>query len=91
MHNCIIYDVTMCVKFFIRHELGHSNPLSFNDFRQQVMAAVSVALVAKLGVDGKYEAENYRIQSQDNFYEIANLDGEAIAKFELQSDRLIII
>lgn len=32
-----------------------------------------------------YEAENYRIQSQDNLYEISNLDGEAIAKFELQS------
>jgi hypothetical protein len=74
-----------------RDELGRSNPLSFDDFRQQVMAAVSVALVAKLGVDGKYEAENYRIQSQDNFYEIANLDGEAIAKFELQSDRAVFI
>ena len=74
-----------------RDELGHSNPLSFDDFRQQVMAAVSVALVAKLGVDGKYEAENYRIQSQDNFYEISNLDGEAIAKFELQSDRAVFI
>jgi hypothetical protein len=72
-----------------RDELGRSNPLSFDDFRQQVMAAVSVALVAKLGVDGKYEAENYRIQSQDNFYEISNLDGEAIAKFELQSDRAV--
>lgn len=72
-----------------RDELGHSNPLTFDDFRQQVMAAVSVALVAKLGVDGKYEAENYRIQSQDNFYEIANLDGEAIAKFELHSDRAV--
>jgi hypothetical protein len=74
-----------------RDELGRSNPLSFDDFRQQVMAAVSVALVAKLGVDGKYEAENYRIQSQDNFYEISNLDGEAIAKFELQSDRAVFI
>jgi hypothetical protein len=74
-----------------RDELGRSNPLSFDDFRQQVMAAVSVALVAKLGVDGKYEAENYRIQSQDNLYEIANLDGEAIAKFELQSDRAVFI
>ncbi|WP_199310358.1 hypothetical protein [Phormidium tenue] len=72
-----------------RDELGHSNSLSFDDFRQQVMAAVSVALVAKLGVDGKYEAENYRIQSQDNFYEISNLDNEAIAKFELQSDRAV--
>ncbi|MEA5479913.1 hypothetical protein VB774_19985 [Pseudanabaena galeata UHCC 0370] len=72
-----------------RDELGHSNPLSFDDFRQQVMAAVSVALVAKLGVDGKYEAENYCIQSQDNFYEISNLDGEAIAKFKLQSDRAV--
>ena len=74
-----------------RDELGHSNPLSFDDFRQQVMAAVSVALVAKLGVDGKYEAENYRIQSQDNLYEISNLDGEAIAKFELQSDRAVFV
>jgi hypothetical protein len=74
-----------------RDELGHSNPLSFDDFRQQVMAAVSVALVAKLGVDGKYEAENYCIQSQDNFYEISNLDGEAIAKFELQRDRAVFI
>jgi hypothetical protein len=74
-----------------RDELGRSNPLSFDDFRQQVIAAVSVALVAKLGVDGKYEAENYRIQSQDNFYEISNLDGEAIAKFELQSDRAVFI
>jgi len=72
-------------------ELGRSNPLSFNDFRQQVMAAVSVALVAKLGVDGKYESENYRIQSQDNFYEISNLDGEAIAKFELQRVRAVFI
>jgi hypothetical protein len=74
-----------------RDELEHSNPLSFDDFRQQVMAAVSVALVAKLGVDGKYEAENYRIQSQDNFYEISNLDGNAIAKFELQSDRAVFM
>jgi hypothetical protein len=74
-----------------RDELGRSNLLSFDDFRQQVMAAVSVALVAKLGVDGKYEAENYCIQSQDNFYEISNLDGEAIAKFELQSDRAVFI
>jgi hypothetical protein len=74
-----------------RDELGRSNPLSFDDFRQQVMAALSVALVAKLGVDGKYEAENYRIQSQDNLYEISNLDGEAIAKFELQSDRAVFI
>jgi hypothetical protein len=74
-----------------RDELGRSNPLSFDDFRQQVMAAVSVALVAKLGVDGKYEAENYRIQSQDNFYEISNLDGEAIAKFELLSDRAVFM
>ncbi|WP_339383109.1 hypothetical protein [Phormidium tenue] len=74
-----------------RDELGRSNPLSFDDFRQQVMAAVSVALVAKLGVDGKYESENYCIQSQDNFYEISNLDGEAIAKFELQSDRAVFI
>jgi len=72
-----------------RDELGESNPLSFDEFRQQVMAAVSVALVAKLGVDGRYEAENYRIQSQDNFYAISNLDGEAIAKFELQSDRAV--
>jgi len=74
-----------------RDELGRSNPLSFDDFRKQVMAAVSVALVAKLGVDGKYEAENYRIQAQDNFYEIANLDGEAIAKFELQSDQAVFV
>jgi hypothetical protein len=74
-----------------RDELGRSNPLSFDDFRQQVMAAVSVALVAKLGVDGKYEAENYRIQSQDNLYEISNFDGEVIAKFELQSDRAVFI
>ncbi|WP_181016292.1 hypothetical protein [Pseudanabaena sp. BC1403] len=74
-----------------RDELGRSNPLTFDDFRQQVMAAVSVALVAKLGIDGKYEAENYRIQSQDNFYEIFNLDGEAIAKFELQSDRAVFM
>jgi hypothetical protein len=74
-----------------RDELGSSNPLSFDEFRQQVMAAVSVALVAKLGGDGKYEAENYRIQSQDNLYEISNLYGEAIAKFELQSDRAVFI
>jgi hypothetical protein len=72
-----------------RDELGSSNPLSFDEFRQQVMAAVSVALVAKLGGDGKYEAENYRIQSQDNLYAISNLYGEAIAKFELQSDRAV--
>jgi hypothetical protein len=74
-----------------RDELGSSNPLSFDEFRQQVMAAVSVALVAKLGGDGKYEAENYRIQSQDNLYAISNLYGEAIAKFELQSDRAVFI
>jgi hypothetical protein len=74
-----------------RDELGRSNPLSFDDFRQQVMAAVSVALVAKLGVDGKYEAKNYRIQSQDNLYEISNLDGEVIAKFELQRDRAVFM
>ncbi|MBD2179251.1 hypothetical protein H6F42_20210 [Pseudanabaena sp. FACHB-1998] len=71
--------------------MGSSNFLLFDDFRQQVMAAVSVALVAKLGVDGKYEAENYRIQSQNDLYEISNLDGKAIAKFELQSDRAVFV
>jgi hypothetical protein len=44
-----------------------------------------------LGVDGKYEAENYCIQSQDNLYGISNLDGDAIAKFELQSDRAVFM
>ena len=70
-------------------ELGHSNPLLFDDFRQQVMAAVSVALVTKLGVDGKYEAEAYRIQNQDNIYEIADLGGREIAKFELANNRAV--
>jgi hypothetical protein len=70
-------------------ELGHSNPLLFDDFRQQVMAAVSVALVTKLGVDGKYEAEAYRIQNQDNIYAIADLGGREIAKFELANNRAV--
>ena len=70
-------------------ELGRSNPLLFDDFRQQVMAAVSVALVTKLGVDGKYEAEAYRIQSQDNVYAISEQDGSQIAKFELANNRAV--
>jgi hypothetical protein len=72
-------------------ELGRSNPLLFDDFRQQVMAAVSVALVSKLGVDGKYEAEAYRIQSQDNVYAISEQDGSEIAKFELANNRAVFI
>lgn len=70
-------------------ELGRSNPLLFDDFRQQVMAAVSVALVTKLGVDGKYEAEAYRIQSQDNVYAISEQGGSEIAKFELANNRAV--
>ncbi|MEI6330997.1 MAG: hypothetical protein WCP16_17285 [Pseudanabaena sp. ELA645] len=70
-------------------ELGRSNPLLFDDFRQQVMAAVSVALVTKLGVDGKYEAEAYRIQAQDNVYAISEQDGSEIAKFELANNRAV--
>jgi hypothetical protein len=72
-------------------ELGRSNPLLFDDFRQQVMAAVSVALVTKLGVDGKYEAEAYRIQSQDNVYAISEQGGNEIAKFELANNRAVFI
>jgi hypothetical protein len=72
-------------------ELGRSNPLLFDDFRQQVMAAVSVALVTKLGVDGKYEAEAYRIQSQDNVYAISEQSGNEIAKFELANNRAVYI
>ena len=70
-------------------ELGRSNPLLFDDFRQQVMAAVSVALVTKLGVDGKYEAEAYRIQAQDNVYAISEQGGSEIAKFEVANNRAI--
>jgi len=70
-------------------ELGRSNPLLFDDFRQQVMAAVSVALVTKLGVDGKYEAEAYRIQAQDNVYAISEQGGSEIAKFELANNRAV--
>jgi hypothetical protein len=70
-------------------ELGRSNPLLFDDFRQQVMAAVSVALVTKLGVDGKYEAEAYRIQAQDNVYAISEQGGNEIAKFELANNRAV--
>ena len=70
-------------------ELGRSNPLLFDDFRQQVMAAVSVALVTKLGVDGKYEAEAYRIQSQDNIYAISEQGGSEIAKFEVANNRAV--
>jgi hypothetical protein len=72
-------------------ELGRSNPLLFDDFRQQVMAAVSVALVTKLGVDGKYEAEAYRIQSQDNVYAISEQGGSEIAKFEVANNRAVFI
>jgi len=72
-------------------ELGRSNPLLFDDFRQQVMAAVSVALVTKLGVDGKYEAEAYRIQAQDNVYAISEQGGNEIAKFELANNRAVFI
>ena len=53
------------------------------------MAAVSVALVTKLGVDGKYEAEAYRIQTEDNIYAIADLGGREIAKFELANNRAV--
>jgi len=70
-------------------ELGRSNPLLFDDFRQQVMAAVSVALVTKLGVDGRYEAEAYRIQAQDNVYAISEQGGSEIAKFELANNRAV--
>lgn len=70
-------------------ELGRSNPLLFDDFRQQVMASVSVALVTKLGVDGKYEAEAYKIQAQDNVYAISEQGGSEIAKFELENNRAV--
>jgi hypothetical protein len=64
---------------------GEQSNLSVNDFRQQIMAAVSVALVEKLGVNGKYEAEDYSIEStyvQDvNIYEISNREGDHIASF----------
>jgi len=53
--------------------------VSFDEFRQQVMAGVAVALVEKLGVDGKYAAEDYRIQRSvldgGQVYEIQDLDG----------------
>jgi hypothetical protein len=42
-----------------------------------------------LGVDGKYEAEAYRIQSQDNVYAISEQDGNEIAKFELANNRAV--
>jgi hypothetical protein len=65
--------------------------LSFDEFRQQVMAGVAVTLVDKLGVDGKYEAENYTIQSSvldgGQVYEIRDLDGNCIASFGLDRDR----
>ena len=65
--------------------------LSFDEFRQQVMAGVAVALVEKLGVDGKYEAEDYTIQTAiidgENFYEIRDLDGDCIASFVLDRNR----
>jgi len=65
--------------------------LSFDEFRQQVMASVAVALVEKIGVEGKYEAEDYTIQNAvidgENFYEIQDLDGDCIASFVLDRDR----
>jgi len=65
--------------------------LSFDEFRQQVMAGVAVALVEKLGGDGKYEAEDYTIQrsvlDSGQVYEIRDLDGNCIASFGLDRDR----
>jgi hypothetical protein len=65
--------------------------LSLDEFGQQVIAGVAVALVDKLGIDGKYEAEGYRIQGAvidgENFYEIHNLDGDCIASFVLDRNR----
>jgi len=65
--------------------------ISFDEFRQQVMAGVAVALVEKLGVDGKYAAEDYRIQKSvldgGQVYEIQDLDGNCIASFGLDRDR----
>jgi hypothetical protein len=65
--------------------------LSFDEFRQQVMAGVAVALVEKLGTDGKYAAEDYSIQTEaidgENVYEIRDLDGDLIASFVLDRDR----
>lgn len=65
--------------------------ISFDEFRQQVMAGVAVALVEKLGVDGKYAAEDYTIQRSvldgGQVYEIQDLDGNCIASFGLDRDR----
>jgi hypothetical protein len=65
--------------------------ISFDEFRQQVMAGVAVALVEKLGVDGKYAAEDYTIQrsvlDSEQVYEIQDLDGNCIASFGLDRDR----
>ncbi len=65
--------------------------LFFDEFRQQVMAGVAVALVDKLGIDGKYEAEGYTIQGAvingEDFYEILDLDGDCIASFVLDRNR----
>lgn len=65
--------------------------ISFDEFRQQVMAGVAVALVEKLGIDGKYAAEDYRIQKSvldgGLVYEIQDFDGNCIASFGLDRDR----
>jgi hypothetical protein len=72
-------------------EASEQPVLSFDEFRQQVMAGVAVALVEKLGTDGKYEAEDYTIQTEaidgENVYEIRDLDGDLIASFVLDRDR----
>jgi hypothetical protein len=65
--------------------------ISFDEFRQQVMAGVAVALVEKLGIDGKYAAEDYTIQKSvldgGQVYKIRDLDGNCIASFGLDRDR----
>jgi len=65
--------------------------LSLDEFGQQVIAGVAVTLVDKLGIDGKYEAEGYRIQGTvidgEDFYEICDLDGNCIASFVLDRNR----
>jgi hypothetical protein len=70
---------------------GGQSALSMDDFRQQVMAGVSVALVANFGEDGIYQAEDYLIKSSEssdgqNVYEIFDNQGELMAGFTFDRD-----
>jgi len=65
---------------------GTQSALSVDEFRQQVMAGVSVALVANFGVDGVYQAEDYLITMSQlpdgqTVYEIFDANEEIMSGF----------